>query len=360
MHKTILITGGAGFVGANLAIYLKKKYPKSSIIALDSLKRRGSELNIARLKSHGVGFIHGDIRCREDLDLGRKIPLIIDCSAEPSVIADTKAGPEYVINTNLVGMVNCLELARKQHADFIFLSTSRVYPYDKISSIKIKEEKTRFRWKPGQKTPGFSEKGINENFSLEGAKSLYGATKLSCELLLTEYISNYGIKGIINRCGVIAGPWQFGKVDQGVFSLWMINHYFKKPLSYIGWNGKGKQVRDLLHIDDLCRLIDMQIKGIGKGSGRIYNVGGGKGISLSLVETTAICERIAGSKVAINSEKQNRLFDMPVYITDNSKVISDYGWKPTSSKEKILEDIYDWLRQVDTLSLRGALATKQS
>jgi CDP-paratose 2-epimerase len=353
MHKNILITGGAGFIGANLAIYLKKKYPKSRIIALDSLKRRGSELNLIRLKSNGIDFIHGDIRCREDLDLGSKISLIIECSAEPSVLADLKSGPEYVINTNLIGMVNCLELARKEHADFIFLSTSRAYPYDKINSIKIKEEKARFAWKVNQKIPGFSAKGINEKFSLEGPKSLYGATKLSCELLLIEYIRNYGIKGIINRCGVIAGPWQFGKLDQGVFSLWMINHYFKKPLSYIGYEGKGKQVRDLLHIDDLCRLIGMQVKSMAKGNGKVYNVGGGRGISLSLLEATAICEKITGNKIRITSKNHNRPFDVPVYITDNSKVKSDYGWKPTCSKEKILKDIYNWLKQVEPLSLRG-------
>jgi CDP-paratose 2-epimerase len=354
MHKTILITGGAGFIGSNLSVYLKKKYPKSRIIALDSLKRRGSELNLIRLKSNGIDFIHGDIRCREDLGLGVKISLIIDCSAEPSVLADLESGPEYVINTNLLGMINCLELARKHKSDFIFLSTSRVYPYDKINSIKIKEEKSRFAWKADQKIPGLSAKGINEGFSLEGPRSLYGATKLSCELLLTEYIHNYGIKGIVNRCGVVAGPWQFGKVDQGVFSLWMINHYFKKPLSYIGYEGKGKQVRDLLHIDDLCALIDMQIKDMDTGSGRVYNVGGGNDVSLSLLETTALCEKITGNKIRIDSKKHNRPLDVPVYITDTSKVRSAYGWKPVSSKEKILKDIYNWLKQVESPSLRGS------
>jgi CDP-paratose 2-epimerase len=346
MHKAILITGGAGFIGSNLAVYLKKKYPQSRIVSLDSLKRRGSELNVPRLKQNGVDFVHGDIRCREDLALGVKISLIIDCSAEPSVLSDLDAGPEYAVNTNLLGMVHCLELARKQHADFIFLSTSRVYPYDKINSIKIKEEKTRFSWRHTKKMPGFSSRGISEIFSLEGPKSVYGATKLSCELLLTEYIRNYKIKGIINRCGIIAGPWQFGKVDQGVFSLWVMNHYLKKPLSYIGYQGKGKQVRDLLHIDDLCRLIDIQIKDMGTGNGKVYNVGGGGDISLSLLEATAICEKITGHKIRIDSKKQNRLFDIPIYVTDSSKVNSDYNWKPVYPKEKILEDIFIWLKQL--------------
>jgi CDP-paratose 2-epimerase len=346
MYKTILITGGAGFIGGNIAIYLKNKYPKSRIIALDNLKRRGSELNIRRLRCNGVDFIHGDTRCAEDLPLIRKHAVIIECSAEPSVLACAKACPEYAINTNLIGMINCLELARKKHADFIFLSTSRVYPYDRINSLKTREEKTRFTWRKDQRIKGFSVEGIGTDFPQEGPKSLYGASKFSGELMLTEYIRNYGIRGIINRCGVIAGPWQFGKADQGVFSLWMMRHYFKKPLTYIGWSGKGKQVRDLLHIDDLCVLMDLQIKDMNKGNGKIYNVGGGMDVSLSLLEATSICEKITGNKIKISSQKKNRKFDVPIYITDNRKIGLDYNWKPCKSREKILEDIYEWLKHL--------------
>ena len=239
-----------------------------------------------------------------------------------------------------------LELARKERADFIFLSTSRVYPYGRINSLKLRERKTRFYWAGEGKCPGFSANGISEEFSLAGARSLYGATKLSSELLLTEYICNYNIKGIINRCGIIAGPWQFGKLDQGVFSLWMLNHYLKKPLTYIGWQGSGKQVRDLLHVEDLCLLIDLQIQDMDKGSGKIYNVGGGQGVSLSLLEATSLCQEITGNKVSIACTKQNRPFDIPVYITNYEKLNKDYSWKPLRPKEKILEDIYVWLKEL--------------
>jgi CDP-paratose 2-epimerase len=346
MYKNILITGGAGFIGSNVAVYIKRIYPKSRITALDNLKRRGSELNIKRLKSNGINFMHGDIRFSQDLSFGVKPNLIIECSAEPSVLAGTKTGPGYTINTNLIGIMNCLELARKKRADFIFLSTSRVYPYGRINNLKIIEQETRFSWQGGQNITGFSENGINENFSLEGPRSLYGATKLSGELLLTEYIKNYGIKGIANRCGVIAGPWQFGKIDQGVFSLWMINHYFKKQLTYTGWGGKGKQVRDLLHIDDLCSLIDSQIRDMNKGNGKIYNVGGGKDISLSLLEATSICEKITGNKIKISPQECNQAFDVPIYITDSAKIGLDYSWKPVKPRERILEDIFKWLKQL--------------
>lgn len=347
-YKNILITGAAGFVGSNLAIYLKKKYADVNILALDNLKRRGSELNIKRLKDENISFLHADIRNKEDLVLDRKIDLMLECSAEPSVLAGALDNPEYVINTNLGGMINCLELARKNKADIIFFSTSRVYPYDKINNLKIKEEKTRFIWQSGQKITGLTDEGIDINFTLAGPKSIYGATKLCGELLLEEYIENYGIKGIINRCGVIAGPWQFGKVDQGVFSLWVKSHYLKRPLSYIGFGGEGKQVRDLLHIDDLCDLVALEMDNIAKGNKKVYNAGGGKGISLSLLETTTLCQEITKNKIKISVQKQNRPFDIPVYIGDNARVSDDYGWKPKRTREKILEDIYKWLKQIQS------------
>jgi dTDP-D-glucose 4,6-dehydratase len=119
-YKTILITGGAGFVGSNLALLFKAKYPKTKLIVLDNLKRRGSELNILRLKDQGIVFVHGDIRNPEDCELNEKIDLLLECSAEPSVLAGFNESPRYVINTNLAGTVNCLELARKHKADIVF------------------------------------------------------------------------------------------------------------------------------------------------------------------------------------------------------------------------------------------------
>ena len=348
-YKTILITGGAGFIGSNLAVKFKEKYPGLKIIALDSLKRRGSEMNLQRLKDYKVDFIHGDIRNKEDLNLNKEIGLLIECSAEPSVLAGFGDNPEYIINTNLCGTINCLELARKNKADVIFLSTSRVYPYSAINNIRTKELATRLDWKGGQKIKGWSDKGINEDFTFEGAKSLYGATKLASELLLREYIASYGINGVINRCGVIAGPWQFGKVDQGVFTYWMLAHYFKKPLNYIGFGGRGKQVRDLLHIDDLFRLIDLQAFSfsLAKINGKVYNVGGGRQVSLSLTEATNLCQRITGNRLTISSKLSNRPADIAIYLSDNSKVSKELGWHPLKSSSQIFADIYSWIRSSD-------------
>lgn len=345
-YKNILITGGAGFIGSNLAISFKRKYPGLKITCLDNLKRRGSELNLFRLKENSIDFIHADIRCPEDLVLNRRFDLLIECSAEPSVLAGFGDNPAYIINTNLTGTINCLELCRKNKADIIFLSTSRVYPYQAINNLKTIETKTRFEWsKQNKAILGWSVKGIDIDFSLDGPRTLYGATKLASEFILQEYIVNYGIKGVINRCGVIAGPWQFGKVDQGVFTLWMTAHYFKKPLKYIGFSAKGKQVRDLLHIDDLFRLIDCEIASLDKINGKVYNVGGGDRISLSLLETTRICEKITGNRINIAKDAHNRPGDINIYITDNKKITRDLGWFPQKNPSEILSDIYVWISE---------------
>ncbi len=258
-HRSVLVTGGAGFVGSNLAIMYKRRYPETRVSVLDNLRRRGSELNIPRLRQSGIEFIHGDIRNREDFP-EFEAGLILECSAEPSVLAGYSGSPRYLLNTNLIGTLNCLELARKQGADFVFLSTSRVYPIQALRSLNYSEAGTRFVLADEQPYPGASALGISEDFPLRGSRSLYGATKLASELFVEEYGAAFDLKTVVNRCGVITGPWQMGKVDQGVFALWMARHYFGGELSYFGYGGTGKQVRDFLHITDLFELADTQIR----------------------------------------------------------------------------------------------------
>ena len=344
-YKTLLITGGAGFIGSNLAVGFKRKYTSLEVIALDNLKRRGSELNLPRLKENGIVFVHGDIRNPEDLVLEKKIDLLIECSAEPAVLAGYGQNPRYIINTNLAGTINCLEFARLNKADMIFLSTSRVYPYNEINLIQVEELESRFNWKTNSQIIGWSKHGFDVDFTTNGVKTLYGATKLASELLLQEYMDAYGIKAVINRCGVIAGPWQFCKVDQGIFTFWMQAHYFKKKINYIGFGGKGKQVRDLLHVADLFELIDIQSCSLDKISGEVYNVGGGRDISLSLLELTQLCTLITGNHIKIGSETTNRLGDINIYITNNKKVTTKLGWQPKRNKKQILQDIFNWIKK---------------
>lgn len=341
----ILITGGAGFVGSNLGMGLVQKYSDWKITVLDNLKRRGSELNLPRFKQASIEFVHGDVRNPEDLDpIVLKPDLILECSAEPSVLAGYTS-PGYLLQTNLAGTINCLELARQTEAAFIFLSTSRVYPISYLSNLAFTETETRFQLLDEQSFPGVSSHGIAEEFPLDKPRSLYGTTKLASELLITEYREAYGIKTLINRCGVLTGPWQMGKVDQGVFALWVAFHYFKKPLKYIGYQGTGKQVRDFLHIADLLDLIDLQIQQLDSLNGEIFNVGGGVENTLSLYETTQLCQEITGNRVEITPVLENRIGDVPIFITDSRKVINQTGWKPKRGTRKTLLDIYYWIRE---------------
>lgn len=342
MKDTILITGGAGFVGSNFSIYLKQKYPEANVCAMDNLKRRGSELNINRLQKEGVDFIHGDIRNPEDLEEIGHIDLILECSAEPSVLAGIDTPPQYLINTNLVGTINCLNVALKNKAKFIFLSTSRVYPFKQLNQLNIEEKEARYELLE-QSITGVTENGVNEHMDLTGPKSFYGASKLASELMIQEYQEFYNIDAVINRCGVIAGPWQMGKVDQGFVGLWMAKHYWDKELAYIGFEGTGKQVRDILHIEDLQRLVDWQIHNFSKINGEILNVGGGYDNSVSLKEMTKIAQDITGNEIPVKPVKENRKADVPVYITDNSKVSKLTGWKPQNSAKDIAQDVYKWL-----------------
>lgn len=342
--KNILVTGGAGFVGSHLALGFKAAYPEATVTALDNLKRRGSELLLPRLREGGVAFTHGDIRQPGDLASAGPADLILECSAEPSVLAGYGGAPDYVIDTNLNGTVNCLNHARQHGSAMIFLSTSRVYPMDTIRNLRYRETETRFELEASQPVVGASEAGLSEAFPLEGPRSLYGATKLCSELLLNEYADMYGLKAITNRCGVLTGPWQMGKVDQGVIVLWAARHLYGGALKYIGYGGGGKQVRDILHINDLFNLVLHQVQNMDALSGSLFNVGGGRDVSVSLCELTALCEAASGNKITIAAEPDTRTADIPLYLTDNAKVTAATGWKPSTTPATIIEDITRWLR----------------
>lgn len=342
--KSILITGGAGFVGSNLAIKLKAQFPETKITCLDNLNRRGSELALKRLKAADIQFIHGDIRNREDLELEKPYDLIIECSAEPSVLAGINSSPDYLINTNLIGTINCLELARKTGAKVFFLSTSRIYPMSYINNLDFSESEWRFDISDNQKIPGASSKGIAENFPLDKPRSLYGTTKLASELLLAEYIDTYGMKGILNRCGVITGPWQMGKVDQGVFVLWVAKHYFNKSLSYIGYGGQGKQVRDFIHINDLYRAVVTQLQDFDSYVGEAYNVGGGLQNSVSLKELTKLCQEVTGHTIPIKNVIEDRPADLRFFITDSTKFLKKSGLSWEKDAKQTVQDVYAWIK----------------
>ena len=237
----------------------------------------------------------------------------------------SKSEVDRVFNTNLVGTFNILKKCAKDKSNIIFLSSSRVYSINHLRKIKNKNFL------------------INEKFNTTEPKSIYGFCKYSSELLIKEYAFLHKIKYVINRFGVISGPWQFGKQDQGFVSLWIWRHINKQKLSYIGFGGTGSQIRDVVHISDVCKLISKQIKKIKNTYNLTMNVGGGKVNAVSLKNLTKKCQIITSNKMKIYSKKTTSDYDIPYYITDNSRVKKIYKWQPQKKILHIIEDMYKWM-----------------
>ena len=328
----ILITGGCGFVGTNLSLYLKSK--KFNVYTLDNLSRKGSKFNYTVLKKKKIKNFRINIANYKKLKRLRKFDLIIDCCAEAAVEVSRKKIDE-VFNTNLIGTFNILKKAKRDKSKIIFLSSSRVNSIKNINKIIGNNSNLKKKLQ--------INKLIDDKFENSRPKSLYGFTKLASEMLIEEFNYAFGLKYIINRCGVISGPLQFGKQDQGFVSLWVIHHIMKKKLSYIGYGGHGNQVRDVLHIDDLCELIHKQIKIINKIYNKLYTVGGSKISYTSLKNLTKICQNITGNKISIDKKRSTSIYDIPYFITDNRKVSRAYKWRPKKNINKIVYDITTWI-----------------
>ena len=342
--SSLLVTGGAGFVGSRICCALAAE--GLQVTAVDSLKRRGSELNVERLARYGVSLIHADLRCAEDLEGLPDFDVLIDCAAEPSVHAGQAEGPRGVVNANFSTTLNSLELVRRVDAAILLLSTSRVYSIPDMLQIPLAEQETRFAIRQDAILPaGLTMAGLTEGFPLAGARSFYGFTKLASELLIQEYVFSYGIRALIDRCGVIAGPGQMGRVDQGVVALWVAAHLFGQPLSYIGYGGSGKQVRDVLHVDDLVDLVKLQLTRSECWDGRIYNAGGGLSNSVSLCELTELCQRLVGRVVPIGCIADTSRVDVPLFIADCSRARHEFDWLPQRGIDQVVRDTLAWLEQ---------------
>ena len=325
-----MITGGCGFIGSNIAIFLKKEIKKSVIHSLDNLSRNSSKINLRRLKKKKIKNFNVDISNIKKINSLIKYDIIIDCCAEASVEA-SKTDTNRVFFTNLVGTFNILEKAKKDKSKIIFLSTSRVYSINKICAKAKNINKKKYNFK------------IDENFSKESPISLYGFTKLSSERLIQEYFYSNNLKYIINRFGVVSGPWQFGKQDQGFISLWLWRHLNKKKLSYVGFDGLGNQVRDVIHVYDVCELILEQINKIDKINNKIFNVGGGIKNSISLKQLTSKVQKITKNNIKIGRKLKTSIYDIPYYVTNNKKIYYYYNWRVKKNIDDILNDTFQIL-----------------
>lgn len=342
---TILITGICGFVGSRVALALQEQLSGLEIIGIDNFIRPGSETNRTLFKKRNVRLLHGDIRMASDLENLPPLDWIIDAAANPSVLAgiDGSTSSRQLIEHNLLGTVNLLELCKAHRASFILLSTSRVYSIPPLASLPVQKVNGAYEPDPSKPLPsGISAEGISEEFSTRPPVSLYGATKVASEALALEYGSAFDFPVWINRCGVLAGAGQFGRPDQGIFAYWINSWLRKRPLRYLGFDGTGAQARDVLHPRDLAGLIKLQMNHHPSPNPLVWNIGGGRSNTMSLAQLSHWCaHRFASSDFAISTSEaiENRPFDIPWMVMDSRRAEKEFGWTRAISLEEILEEI---------------------
>jgi len=337
----LLITGICGFAGFAICKEILSNLRNVQIIGIDNLSRKGSEFNAKKLDQHGVQFIRADIRSQSDIDSLPTVDWVIDCAANPSVLAglDGQSSSRQVMEHNLLGTINLLEYCKKHKAGLILLSTSRVYSASELAFLPMQLSNDRFELKPSERED-ISSNGITENFPTTAPISLYGASKLASETLILEYGECFDFPVWINRCGVLAGAGQFGKADQGIFSFWIHSFREKNPLKYIGFDGTGHQVRDAMHPKDLVPVLTRQMMEPDMDVPKVINLGGGIDNSMSLKELSNWCEERFGSN-KITSSDEVRPMDAPWIVMDSKVAQNAWNWNIQTRLDQILDEIAD-------------------
>ena len=337
----ILITGICGFTGTIMARTLQELDSGVELWGIDNFLRTGSEQNRAPLRASGVHLLHGDVRCRSDLDVVPEVQWVIDAAANPSVLAgmNGRSISRQLLEHNLVGTINLLEFCKRTGAGLILLSTSRVYSIAPLGNLPVTIENEAYRPQlESYCVVGLSSEGVAENFPITPPVSLYGATKLASELIALEYGEAFGLPIWINRCGVLAGAGQFGIPDQGIFAFWINSYLRRRPLKYIGFDGQGHQVRDCLHPRDVAALVWKQMQSPDRQVERVQNVSGGVASAMSLAQLSSWCAARFG-KHPVGRDSISRAYDVPWIVLDSARAKRQWEWQPTVEIEQILEEI---------------------
>lgn len=333
----ILITGGAGFIGSNLSdFYLKNDH---EVIIFDSLARANTEKNLEWLKSNhkkGLSFINGDVRKFDQLKTAVKgIDIIFHTAAQVAVTTSVK-NPREDFDINALGTFNVLEAARLSNSNptIAFTSTNKVYG-NNVNIVPLVEKDTRYDFSD----PKFLN-GISEDFSTGADEHTpYGCSKYIADTYMRDYAAVYGSNTVVFRMSCIYGTRQFGTEDQGWVVHFVISSILSRPLTIYG---DGKQVRDILFIQDLVNAFNLGTKNISKTKGNAYNIGGGPDNTISLLELISFLEKITNKK--INYEFGDwRPFDQKVYYSNIAKAKKDFGWEPKISKEEGIERLIEWV-----------------
>jgi len=347
----VLVTGGAGFIGSHTAeFYAKRGY---EVIVFDNLSRaqllgkdnRNAGYNWNYLKRYdNIRLVKGDVTNFEQIrEASRDVDVIIHAAAQTAVTTSL-ADPKTDFITNAFGTFNVLEVARKFCNDpaIIFCSTNKVYGSN-VNKIKFLEKETRYVFEDK------FQNGIPETFPIDLCEHTpYGCSKLVGDLYTQDYGKIYGLKTAVFRMSCIYGPRQFGVEDQGWIAWFTIATITGKPITIYG---NGKQVRDVLFIDDLIQAFDAFLQRRNELSGQVFNIGGGPENTLSLLELLNLLEQLTGKRSKINFGNW-RPSDQKVYISDITKAKEKLAWSPKIDPKEGVKRLVKWILENKNLFIK--------
>lgn len=330
--RRILITGGAGFIGNNVARFFSAKGDKVTLF--DNFSRRGTKWLYQELKKdfQQIDLIRANIRDQQAVETAVKKQDVVIHLAGQVAVTTSVANPREDFEINAGGTLSVLENIRKTNPQAILLYSSTNKVYGDLSGLRIKETPTRYELVD-------YPKGISETQPLD-FHSPYGCSKGAADQYVRDYSRIYNLQTAVFRQSCIYGPWQLGVEDQGWVAWLVIAAITNKPITIYG---NGKQTRDLLYIDDLCRLYDLAIEKITTTKGQIYNIGGGPENAISVwQEFRPILEKLTGKKIKAKFTKE-RPGDQKIFIADNSKAKKDLGWEPQRSIKDGIGQLNNWV-----------------
>jgi CDP-paratose 2-epimerase len=342
---SILVTGGAGFVGCHLVHDLLSD--NREVTVLDSLSRRGSERNLEWLqRQHPDGdlrFVKGDVRDPQAVESAAEDVDAIYHLAGQVAVTSSVQDPRLDFEINALGTLNVLEAARQSPCQPVVMFTSTNKVYGGMEDVALVEKDTGYEYRD-------LPDGIPESRPLD-FHSPYGCSKGAADQYVRDYARIYGLRTVVFRMSCIYGPRQFGNEDQGWLAHFIISAGTGAPITIYG---DGKQVRDVLFVEDLVRALRGAVDKISVTAGKVYNIGGGPANTLSVwQEFGRLLAELSGEAVTV-SYRDWRPGDQPCYVSDIRNVGRDLGWKPEVDKRAGIRRLWEWVSSNKEVFRTGA------
>jgi CDP-paratose 2-epimerase len=340
----VLVTGGAGFIGSNLAEYFISK--GCHVTVFDNLSRPGggARRNIEYLtgkykNNPEFEFVQGDVK-----DIGqlknavRNVDAVFHLAAQTAMTTSID-DPRDDFNTNGLGSVNVLEAVRNSDSQpvLVYTSTNKVYGDLTRKQVELEEKEKRWDFRERE-----YQDGIDESYPLD-YEGPYGCSKGVGDAYFLDYARTFKLKTVVFRMSGIYGTSQHPTEDQAWVAWFIRQAIQKKPVTIFG---DGKQVRDILFITDLLNAFDRAVQNIDRTRGRVYNIGGGRENSISVLELLELIEQVLMIKPEEIGFGPWRLADQKVYISNTQKARREFGWEPKVSKEEGIKKLHDWMKSI--------------